>query len=268
MKRLLQTLCCFALVGCSTGGETPNVPDEPAPAAELPGLNDPKPAEQPPVEERMDRPAPAAVGTRTDDEGGATLKPVTEEEPATRPRRRLNVDQLSDAMRKVSGGIGWTERRGNNDVDLFNELAATLGKPDYVQRTEEDLEPTILFQKFLDDAARTVCRRMIDVDAATLEVEMDFAARPFEEAPDDLPVKTVMMEVDLDDTYDNNAEAIDANLRAMLIRFHGKVVDESNDVALANWRWMMKSSFHVAEPVDAWHAACVAMFTHPDFYTY
>ena len=28
-----------------------------------------------------------------------------------RPRRRMNVDQLQNAMAQVSGGIGWTERQ-------------------------------------------------------------------------------------------------------------------------------------------------------------
>ncbi|MEZ4467376.1 MAG: hypothetical protein R3F43_23755 [bacterium] len=65
-------------------------------------------------------------------------------------------------MIQASGGTGWTETRGATEVDLFEELAATLGRPDYVQVTTEDLDPSALFLKFLDDAARSVCARTVE----------------------------------------------------------------------------------------------------------
>ena len=39
----------------------------------------------------------------------------------------MDIDQLDTAIRQVTGGIGWTERRGNTTVNLFEELAGTLG---------------------------------------------------------------------------------------------------------------------------------------------
>ena len=81
-----------------------------------------------------------------------------------RPRRRMNIDQLRTAFEQVSGGISWTERSGRNEVNLFETLSSTLGKPDFAQTTDEELEPTILFQKFLGDAARSVCFKFIDAD--------------------------------------------------------------------------------------------------------
>lgn len=270
MKRLMQLICCAALAGCSGADEPatvkvpPRVPDvapeTPRPPVERPDVEDP--------EAPIARPGPGGVAVDQDGEGRADLRPEATSDPNGRPRRRLNVDQLADAVLQVSDGIGWYERQGNTDVDLFAQLASTLGKPDYIQNTEEDLEPTILFQKFLGDAARSVCARMIERDLATIAVEMDAARRPFEEVPEGLPTKTVMMHVTPLDTIDSNPGAIDDNLRALLLRFHGKVVSPQDDVALANWRWLLHSSRHVAEPAEAWLATCVAMISHPDFYTY
>ena len=87
--------------------------------------------------------------------------PVEPPVAEARARRRMNLDQLDAAFRRTSGGIGWTEMRGNREVNLLVELSATLGKPDYVQITTEDLDPSALFNKFLDDAARSICERMI-----------------------------------------------------------------------------------------------------------
>jgi hypothetical protein len=71
-----------------------------------------------------------------------------------RPRRRMNLEQLDRAIQQVSGGLMWSERRNNNDVNLFESLSSTLGKPDFIEQTHEDLTPSSLFIKFLDDAAR------------------------------------------------------------------------------------------------------------------
>ena len=77
-------------------------------------------------------------------------RPLEDEARLTiRPLRRMNVDQLNAAMRSVSGGIGWTERRNNADVDIFVQLASTLGACDYAFATEEELEATVIFQNFL-----------------------------------------------------------------------------------------------------------------------
>ncbi len=267
MKRLIHLATCAALVslgGCvSDDGEKPTLdpgiqaPDTPEQPGDAPRVNDP-----------VVRPAPGTVGVDTREEGEVDLRPeLVDEEPA-RPRRRLNIDQLEDAMIRASGGIGWTEERGNNTVNVFQELARTLGKPDYIQITEEDLEPTILFQKFLGDASRSVCAKMLARDLSTIAVEQEFELRPYDDPPEDLPQKTLMIHVTPEDTWASNPDAVDANLRALLVRFHGKIVGPEDDVALANWRWLVQSGRHVSEPSQAWMATCVALFTHPDFYTF
>lgn len=269
MKRLNLLVCCAAMfgLGCQTdpGTAVEKVPE--TPQVEAPGTPE-APGARPAAEDPIDRPTPGAVGVDVAEEGESELRPVVENAPAGRPRRRLNIDQLNDAMVRASGGIAWTELNRDVEVNQFDQLARTLGKPDYIQNTEEDLEPTILFQKFLGDASRSVCAKMLERDLAVVEIEQEYAQRPFEDAPEDLPQKTLLMHVTPEDTIDNNPEAVDANLRAMLMRFHGRVVAEHDDAALANWRWLLKSSRHVAEPAQAWNAMCIALFTHPDFYSF
>ena len=268
MKRLIHLATCAALV--SLGGCAPEEAPKPT-APDAPGIQNPDrpdPQVTPRADDPVVRPAPGAIGVDSQEEGQADLRPeIVELEPG-RPRRRLNIDQLEDAMIKASGGIGWTEDRGNNTVNVFNELSSTLGKPDYIQITEEDLEPTILFQKFLGDASRSVCAKMLARDLETIAVVQEYERRPYDDPPADLPARTLMIHVTPDDTWASNPEAVDENLRALLARFHGKVISPDNEAALANWRWLVQSGRHVSEPTQAWMATCVALFTHPDFYTF
>ncbi len=198
---------------------------------------------RPPVVVEVDPGAPADLAPAP--------APAPAHEPAPRARRRMNLDQLDAAMRQVSDGIGWTERRGNVDVNLFVELAATLGKPDYIQITTENLEPSALFLKFLDDAARAVCARVIERDVAA-------------------GTAVLLHDVGPDDDYDFAPEAVDANLRRLLARFHGRLVpEEAAGPTLAPWRWLFRSAAFVGgDPLLGWNAVCVGLFSHPDFYSY
>ena len=76
-----------------------------------------------------------------------------------RERRRMDVDQLEASLREVTGGIGWERMNGDGTVRTryFREYADTLGMPDYINSSAEDLSVSLLFQKFLDDAARSAC---------------------------------------------------------------------------------------------------------------
>jgi hypothetical protein len=178
-----------------------------------------------------------------------TAAPVPE--ALTRSRRRMDLDQLSAAIRQVTGGIGWTEVRGSTRVDLFEDLSATLGKPDFTTRTEEDLTPSAIFQKFLDDAARSVCAELVTADPRRDRGERTFfvAAEPT-------------------DTVGARPDAVEANLRELLVRFHGRSL-AAGDPGLEPWRWLLRRLDHQGVAPDAaWTALCVALMTHPDFYTY
>jgi len=198
----------------------------------------PPPVEVPPPEEpEVDPFDPAPPG----DENADDVLP-------TRPRRRMDIDQLDRTIRRVMGGIGWTELRNGVEVNLFVDLAATLGKPDYVTTTYESLDATPTFQKFLNDAARSVCDRRVAADAA---------------APVDQRV--VLPNRDLAEV---DSAAVDATLRRLLLRTHGRRL-EYDAPGLRPWRWLFDSSLHVTQdPLRAWETVCVGLLSHPDFYTY
>ena len=167
-------------------------------------------------------------------------------EPPTRARQRLNIDQLSATIERVTGGQNWTS--GNDN--LWEELSDTLGKPDFVQSTQEDLLPSQLFHKFLDDAARQVCGKMIELEVAQTGGE-----------------NHLMVHVSPQDPMNSSAD-IDANLRHLLLAFHGKRF-EPGAPELVQWRWLV-DSVHAAstQPTEAWNAVCVALITHPRFFSY
>jgi hypothetical protein len=247
MRRII--LISLAFAGCA-----PDAPKAPphrctgrsrapdAPAATpraVPNLPD----HHPPIERDPPPTRPVALGNGV----AAELHPAPE--VRTRPRRRLDLDQLRTAMLQVSGGIGWTETRNNVEIDLFTELSATLGKPDYFQTTTEDLEPSALFLKFLDDASRSVCQKM-----AMSDLERDAGER-------------VLLRHVVADGSDDEA-AIQQNLAFLVRRFHGRQIPVDGP-ALATWAWLRESAdFVTNDPVVAWQSVCVGLFTHPDFFGY
>jgi hypothetical protein len=179
--------------------------------------------------------------------------------PGTRPRRRVDIDMLDRAFRDVLGGLTWTVTTGSNRVDQFPLLAETLGKPNYIDTTLEDLNPTALFAKFLGDGARKACADRVAVDVSAL------TARATD--PATAPPAILFGPLGLDDTPATAAIALDAQLSALLLRFHGRVL-RPEAPGFEEWRWLLASSHQLTGRMDtAWQAVCVALLTHPDFYT-
>lgn len=175
----------------------------------------------------------------------ATIVPF-EEEP-TRNRRRMDIDQLNTTIVRVTGGIAWFE----NNKNQFEVLASTLGKPDYLDLTREDFEPSALFQKFLDDAARAVCSELIQKELTVPSSK-----------------RVLMLHSSPYNTWKDDSEAIDKNLVYLLLRYHGRELT-TNAAELQQWRWLYKSAEHVSKsPVTAWRTVCIGLMTHPYFYTY
>jgi len=172
-------------------------------------------------------------------------------EPYVRPRRRMDLDQLDATIRRVSGGIGWTE--GKNDTNLFVQLSETLDKPDYIEFTSEDLSASTLFQKFLGDAARSVCTKIIDRELNDSEAE-----------------RILMKHVEPTDTLESAPEAVAKNLRDLQLLFHGRIVPEGTpDPALNTWQWLFESATLLTnDPAQGWRTVCVGMMTHPFFYSH
>ncbi len=171
--------------------------------------------------------------------------------PPSRPRKRMDIDQLDAALRRVSGGIGWTSGSGAATKNEFETLAITLGKPNYTDLTTEDLEPTALFQKFLGDAATAVCTALV-----TAELKKTPSERVF------------LVGVDPSLPYAADPSANDANLALQLLRFHGRVVDAKGP-ELARWRFLLQGATQITgKASEGWRAVCVALVEHPAFTTY
>lgn len=188
--------------------------------------------------------------------GGTSVDLTPAVEAPSRARKRMNIDQLNAALRRVSGGIGWTTGAGWTGTsagnDNFAALSLTLGKPNYTDLTAEDLDPSALFQKFLGDAASSVCLKLITRDKA-----------------EQLAQKRILMRwVQPSDTVASNPGGVDTNLAALLLRFHGHKIAPQSD-KLAQWRFLFSSATKISKsPTMAWRTVCVALLQHPRFYTY
>lgn len=217
----LGVLSALLLWGCSSS--------EPAPVAPPPPMPDPH-----------------AVGLTPVGDGALVPDPPPPEAPWA-SRRRMTVDQLDASIRAATGGLFWSDTLGN---DQLVTLSATLGKPDFIDSTQEDLSVSLLFQKFLGDAARDVCTRMVEGEVAGERPVLLMAlAEPGTAAA-------------LTDA------AVDANLQQLLLRFHGQDFDLAS-ARLSPWRWLYTSTLHVTgDPLVAWRAVCVGLLSHPDFYSY
>lgn len=216
---LAAAACAALLIGCGT--EEPTAAPEPA------------------------GPVATPVDATLDDGAEGDLKPGPL--PGERDRRRMDIDQLDASIRQVTGGIGWTV----DGVNQFEALSATLGKPDYQDSTDEDLAPSLLFQKFLGDAASSVCTELAAVDVSRAEEQ-----------------RALFLHVAPTDTLDSNPDGVEANLSALLLRYHGRTIEPGSD-RLDTWRWLFESTTHLTgDPAASWRAVCVGLLMHPDFYSY
>lgn len=173
--------------------------------------------------------------------------PLSSEGIPGRSWRRMNVDQVRASIERVTGGFGWVEEQDGEQVELFAALEGTLGKPDYLSATEEDLLPGLLFQKFLEDAASTACHAMMEVEPTRTD-------------------RALMVGVVLEDVPPS--AKIDEALSAALLHFHGRTV-APGDPGLDPYRALLVEVYsRRGEMAPAWEALCVGLITHPDFYSY
>jgi hypothetical protein len=166
-------------------------------------------------------------------------------EPA-RPRRRMDIEQLDRSIERATG-----RRWMSGTTPLFESNARTLGVPDYLMATSEDLEVSALFVKFVDDAARSVCTSLVSADADAEAADRIFFVHA--ELTAELPA---------------DADAVDENLRYLLLRYHGRRVEDGAP-DLAVWHDLYADARAATDDgEDAWRTVCVALIDHPDFYTY
>jgi len=174
-----------------------------------------------------------------------------------RSRRRMDIDQLDRSIRAVTGGIGWDSGGADNRTSNFTRYGDTLGVPDFINSSSEDLSASLLFAKFLDDASRDVCRRLANREGGSPGAYDGEPAGIF--AP-----------VDVNEAEPAQAD-VDAALSSMLLRFHGRRVPVG-DAQLRPWRELYAriaaTEAAIETPRRAWEGVCVALLTHPDFFTY
>jgi len=159
-----------------------------------------------------------------------------------RPRRRMDLDQIRASFVRATGGPGWTG---------WDTFSATLGKPDYAVQTHEDLTPSLLFHKFLDDASRSVCDEMVAREPGL----------PAEE-------RVLLHHVEPTDTLVTAPSAVRENLAELVLRFHGTRL-ATRESRIEPWvRLFDDVTTETGNPVAGWRAVCVALLEHPDFYSY
>ena len=120
--------------------------------------------------------------------------------------QRLSIAQLRASLPVLMGseldGGPVTWRLGNGQPGL-DAMALSLQEPDFVQITQEDLSPSPLYLKFMDDAARDVCNRALNADfqrTGTARVLLPFVSNT--------------------DTPATNLNGFNQNLRFLKLKLH------------------------------------------------
>ena len=215
----------------------------------------------------QDTPAGTGDGVGLDSKVEGPALPVDHPEVTiTRPiqsayPQRLRVGQLRGILpavmgTEVDGGIITWRVGSTPGLDTYGD---TLGEADYINITEDNLEPSPLYLKFMDDAARDVCNRALNADYIKT-VATD---------------RTILRYVDKTQTVTNAPAAIDTNLRYLKLRFHGiKVADDSE---IAGLRTMFNqvtlaaagtTSVDSNDSKEGWRAVCVTLVMAPEFHFY
>ncbi|HIA02380.1 MAG TPA: hypothetical protein EYN06_04655 [Myxococcales bacterium] len=201
-------------------------------------------------DENVDSPGDPDVSTHADIEQD-TKEPTPVTLPA-RQVRRLSIDQLKRSIPIVTDGLEWIEDFGEGPIDMLNVLAATLGAPDYLLITQENLEPSLIIAKFMQDASHRICPRWIARDKTLPVTERSLVIHEDWNSLDETLVK--------------------ANIRALLFRFFARAVASDDDEAIVDLYELFDAAASNAPIVnkaeDGWLALCLALMTEPDFVLY
>ncbi len=185
--------------------------------------------------------------------GGGGSGGIGEEQAGLdRAAGRMTIEQLARSIPIVTDGLAWTEDFGQGPADMLQVLAPTLGAPDYLRVTEENLEPTLIIAKFLQDASQRICLRWVARDAGLEPADRSLVSHADWASTDEALVRE--------------------NLRRLQLRFYARHVAEADDPALDPLYQLFvdASSTAPAERAarDGWLAVCIAMMTDPEFVLY
>lgn len=177
-------------------------------------------------------PEPQAVGQTQATDLPADHPSMTQLQTLSRGPRRMSVDQLERSLNRIANvELG--------SVKLPADLAVTLGKPDFIRATEESLEPSPLFMKFMVDLGGIFCTNLGESDA--LRPEQDRVYTRYPERDD--------------------------NLAYMLVRFTG-IEGEAAAPYLSRLAQVYEAASASPRPLAGYEAACLALFTSPEFLLY
>jgi hypothetical protein len=150
----------------------------------------------------------------------------------------MTVAQARDSMEQIAGGVPW----GDEDDSDWDAYAETLGVADYQTRVESDLSPSVMFQKFLDDAAGATCAGWIAAEGSHFHT--------------------------IDDPSSTDRADIRANITGLRWKIQGKSRDAADPI-IDDYETLFVKVHQRTDSTDtAWTTVCVAMFTHPDFFMY
>ena len=151
-----------------------------------------------------------------------------------RVMKRMTVAQIRDSMEQITG------TRWGGNTSKWDTYSDSLGVPDFQQRMEPDLSPSVIFQKFLNDAAAESC---------------------FEWMQDNITMFSV-------DPLSQSLEDIRGNIDFLRWQIQGHPRGE-NPPIMNDYLALYQSVYsRTGDPMDAWNTICVGMFTHPDFWMY
>ena len=180
--------------------------------------------------------------------------------PTSAATKRLTADQIESSLPIVLGDetngdpMGWTMSQYEGTFDAFVLLSRSLGKPDYLEITEENREPSALYVKFMGDMARTVCEEALKSDIS-------------KDNPDD---RVIVRFADWSETED--AQQINDNLRYLKLRFLADRIADDDDESVAALKAIFDTGAAEAttnqKAASGWYAVCVALVSSPSFHLY
>jgi hypothetical protein len=169
--------------------------------------------------------------------------------PQSRPPRRMNVKQLSSAIDRIFG-FAWMQTEDGVVKDMMVELSLAFGQPNYLDVTQEDLNISPLFLKFLNDGARVLCLARVAIDLADQE----------------MVEKTLIVGVGAEDNFETEAAKMETALKRLLLMFWGRRVQGDE---LLRWQSLFEEAAVAGGSSEmGWRTVCVAAMTHPHFYSY
>lgn len=175
-------------------------------------------------------------------------------QPQSRTARRASIEMLRRSFPVVFGDdlagqpITWTVSATRTGFDVYSRA---LGEPDYADVVDENVDPSPLYLKFLDDAARDACNKVLAADAKR-------------------SARTLLRHVSFADTPQSAPAAIDQNLRYLRLRFHGVHVAAGDDAPIRGLRALFTDAVAAnnGSVAEGWRAVCVALVTAPEFSLY